>query len=85
MNRRYSRINTAPASEDFLAGSTMPQDNAYELMRSTLEAILPSVEACARGAKSAAAKKALMNQIEQIRAALKAAKQSKPDLNNRVS
>jgi hypothetical protein len=35
-------------------------------MRSTLEAVLPSIEACARGAKSAPAKKQLMTQIAQI-------------------
>ena len=54
----------------------MPQERAYELMRNALEAVLPSIEACARAAKSAPAKKILMTQIGQIKEALKAAEQA---------
>ena len=42
------------------ADCTMPRDHAYELMRSALKAVLPSVEMFARMAKSAPAKKHLM-------------------------
>lgn len=45
----------------------MPRDRAYELMRSTLKAVLPSIEASARIAKSAPAKKNLMMQVEKLR------------------
>ena len=58
----------------------MPQDRAYELMRNALEAALPSIEACARAAKSTPAKKNLMTQIGQIKEALKAAEQAAAQL-----
>jgi hypothetical protein len=58
----------------------MPRDRAYQLMRSALEAALPSMEACVRAAKSAPAKKKLMTQIRQITEALKAAEQAAPPL-----
>jgi len=58
----------------------MLRDRAYELMRSTLEEVLPSIESCARGAKSSHAKKRLIAQIEQIRAALIEAERAAPAL-----
>jgi len=59
---------------------TMSRDHAYELMRSSLKAVLPSVETFARKAKSAPAKKNLMMQILQIKEALKAAEEAGPPL-----
>jgi hypothetical protein len=56
----------------------MPRDHAYELMRSALKAVLPSVETFVRVAKSAPAKKNLMMQIGQIKEALRAAEQAGP-------
>jgi hypothetical protein len=53
----------------------MPSDHAYELMRNTLKAVLPSLEMCARMAKSTPAKRNLSLQILQIREVLKAAEQ----------
>jgi hypothetical protein len=58
----------------------MSRDHAYELMRDALKAVLPSIEACIRLAKSAPAKKNLMTQIGQIKEALKAAEQAAPSL-----
>jgi hypothetical protein len=58
----------------------MSRDHAYELMRSSLKAVLPSVETFARKAKSAPAKKNLMMQILQIKEALKAAEEAGPSL-----
>ena len=58
----------------------MPRNRAYELMRSALEAVLPSMEASVRLAKSSPAKKKLMTQIGQIKEALKAAEQAAPPL-----
>ena len=63
-------------AKDLLGQRTMPRDHAYELMRDALKAVLPSVETFARTAKSAPAKKNLIMQIGQIRAALKAAEQA---------
>ena len=56
----------------------MSRDHAYELMRSSLKAVLPSVETFAQKAKSAPAKKYLMMQILQIKEALKAAEEAGP-------
>jgi hypothetical protein len=58
----------------------MPRNRAYELMRSALEAVLPSMEASVRLAKSSPAKKHLMTQIRQVKEALKAAEQAAPPL-----
>jgi hypothetical protein len=52
----------------------MPQ-RAFELMKNTLTEVLPSIEACARAAKSAPAKKKLLAQIQQIKAVLKLAEE----------
>lgn len=53
----------------------MPMQRAYELMKTTLVDVLPSIEACARAAKSAPAKKKLLSQIEQVKAVLKLAEE----------
>ena len=47
----------------------MPRNRAYELMRTALETVLPSMEASVRLAKSSPAKKKLMTQIGQIKEA----------------
>jgi hypothetical protein len=54
----------------------MPSDHAYELLRDTLKAVLPTLESCARMAKSTPAKRSLNSQIGQIKKALKAADQA---------
>ena len=54
----------------------MPPDQAYELMRDTLKALLPSLERIARTAKNPAARKKLMVQIQQIKDALAAAEEA---------
>jgi hypothetical protein len=60
----------------------MPRNRAYELMRSALEAVLPSMEASVRLAKSSPAKKHLMTQIRQVKEALRAAEQAAPQQSN---
>jgi hypothetical protein len=49
-----------------------------------LKAALPCLEACARLAKSAPAKKNLMTQIQQIKSALEAAEQASPHRSNHL-
>jgi hypothetical protein len=56
----------------------MPTDDAYELMKDTLKAVLPSLEECVRMARSTPAKKHLKTHIGQVREALKAAEQTAP-------
>ncbi len=56
----------------------MPGDRAFDLMKSALEAVLPSMEACIRAAKSVPARRKLAAQIEQIKEAVKAAEQAGP-------
>ena len=64
----------------------MPKQRAFELMKNTLAEVLPSIEACARAAKSAPAKKKLLVQIQQIKAVLKLAEEfgSKPSANTQA-
>jgi hypothetical protein len=54
----------------------MPKQRAYELMKDTLADVLPSMEACARAAKSAPAKKKLLAQIQQVKQVLKLAEEA---------
>jgi hypothetical protein len=58
----------------------MPRDHAYELMRDVLKGLLPSLERIAGTAKNPAARKNLMVQIEQIKAALTAAENASRQL-----
>jgi len=51
----------------------MSKDDAFDLMQDALKDVLPSVEEFAKRAKNPAAKKKLTAQVQQIRAALKAA------------
>ena len=59
-------------------GRWMPGDRAFDLMKSALEAVLPSVDVCIRGAKSVPARRKLAAQIEQIKEAVEAAEQAGP-------
>jgi len=54
----------------------MPMQRAYDLMKTTLVDVLPSIEACARAAKSAPAKKKLLAQIEHVKGVLKLAEEA---------
>jgi hypothetical protein len=54
----------------------MQNDLAYDFMRDTLKAVLPSLEMCARMAKSTPAKRNLSLQIAKVKDALRLAEQA---------